>query len=109
MSWLCIAREPPQLHASRTGLAAWNTRCDPDRPGNVGYYLDSNDIAIVFAHEGDYGIAMLQEPWIRAKDGECETRGYCGYQAFRPVHYWEDDDTRPRVITYARWADKQSS
>lgn len=78
MSWLCVAGEPHQLHASRTGPAAWITRRDLDRPGNVGHYLESNDIAIAFAHEGDYGISMLQEPWIKVKDGEARQGDIAG-------------------------------
>ncbi|KAM4067452.1 endonuclease-reverse transcriptase domain-containing protein [Hirsutella rhossiliensis] len=41
-------------------------------------------------------------PWTEAKDGRCLTKTHPAYDTFSPVDSWDDNSTRPRVMTYVR-------
>ncbi|KAM4058241.1 endonuclease-reverse transcriptase domain-containing protein [Hirsutella rhossiliensis] len=62
----------------------------------------AHDCALALADSERYDIVLLQEPWTEAKDGRCLTKTHPAYDTFSPVDSWDDNSTRPRVMTYVR-------
>ncbi|KAM4067468.1 hypothetical protein HRG_001395 [Hirsutella rhossiliensis] len=69
---------------------------------NVGKISPAHDCALALADSERYDIVLLQEPWTEAKDGRCLTKTHPAYDTFSPVDSWDDNSTRPRVMTYVR-------
>lgn len=67
---------------------------------NVGKGGASHDCALALADTGNYDIVLIQEPWTALRDGRCLTKTHTAYDTFSPVLIWEDNDSRPRVMTY---------
>lgn len=69
---------------------------------NVGKIPPAHDCALALADSERYDIVLLQEPWTEAKDGRCLTKTHPAYDTFSPVDSWNDNSTRPRVMSYVR-------
>ncbi|KAJ6436970.1 Protein phosphatase 1 regulatory subunit 3A [Purpureocillium lavendulum] len=69
---------------------------------NVGKIPPAHDCALALADSERYDVVLLQEPWTEAKGGRCLTKTHPAYDTFSPVDSWEDNSTRPRVMTYVR-------
>ncbi|OAQ61343.1 reverse transcriptase, RNaseH [Purpureocillium lilacinum] len=69
---------------------------------NVGKNGPSHDCALALAGAERYEVILLQEPWTQVRDSRCLTKTHPAYDTYSPVSTWEDNDTRPRVMTYIR-------
>ncbi|KAM4067487.1 reverse transcriptase (RNA-dependent DNA polymerase) [Hirsutella rhossiliensis] len=69
---------------------------------NVGKISPAHDCALALADSEHYDVVLLQEPWTETKGGRCLTKTHPAYDTFSPVDSWEDNSTRPRVMTYVR-------
>ncbi|KAJ3499512.1 hypothetical protein NLG97_g286 [Lecanicillium saksenae] len=61
-----------------------------------------DDCALALADAEKYDVVLLQEPWTARRDTRCLTKTHPAYDTFSPIDSWENNDTRPRVMTYVR-------
>ena len=73
---------------------------------NVGKSGPSHDCALALADIELFDIVLLQEPWTLLKDSRCLTKTHPAFDVFSPVDVWENNSTRPRVMTYVRRSHK---
>ncbi|POS81796.1 hypothetical protein EPUL_006379, partial [Erysiphe pulchra] len=66
---------------------------------NVGRGHPSHNLALQLAHENNFDIIMIQEPWIFRDLTRKQTISHTRYRTFSPLSTWS---TRPRVLTYVR-------
>ncbi|RKL19988.1 hypothetical protein BFJ72_g15127 [Fusarium proliferatum] len=83
------------------------TRKDDRKPlrifqANVGKIPPAHDCALALADSERYDIVLLQEPWTAHTDSRSLTKTHPAYDTFTPVEMWDNNDTRPRVMTYVR-------
>ncbi|KID60927.1 Endonuclease/exonuclease/phosphatase, partial [Metarhizium hybridum] len=69
---------------------------------NVGKIPAAHDCALALADSEKYDVVLLQEPWTEVKEARCLTKIHPAYETHSPVDNWENNDTRPRVMTYVR-------
>ena len=50
----------------------------------------------------EYDIVLLQEPWTAIRNSRCLTKTHPAYDTYSPIDDWDNNDTRPRVMTYVR-------
>ncbi|KAL9570491.1 hypothetical protein ACKAV7_005379 [Fusarium commune] len=69
---------------------------------NVGKIPPAHDCALALADSERYDIVLLQEPWTAHTETRSLTKTHPAYDTFAPVDMWNNNDTRPRVMTYVR-------
>ena len=69
---------------------------------NVAKTSPIHDCALALADSEKFDIVLLQEPWTTARDSRCLTKTHPAYDTFSPIDSWDDNSTRPRVMTYVR-------
>lgn len=68
---------------------------------NVGKRSPANTALLQLCHEEKIDVVLAQEPW--SSHGErLLLNTHPGYDTFSPVDFWEDNESRPRVLTYVR-------
>ncbi|POS82010.1 hypothetical protein EPUL_005719, partial [Erysiphe pulchra] len=66
---------------------------------NDGRGHSSHNLALQLAHENNFDIIMIQEPWTFRDLTRKQTISHTRYKTFSPLSTWS---TRPRVLTYVR-------
>jgi ribonuclease HI len=74
---------------------------------NVNRAAACHDVALNLAAQHGYDVVLLQEPsTFTTRDGSPRTVTHPTFDAYTPVTYWEDNEQRPRVLTYVRRSEK---
>ena len=89
-----MSRRPRTYNTDRKTLKVFQA--------NVGKIPPAHDCALALADSEKYDIVLLQEPWTEAKNSRCLTKTHPAYETYSPVDSWNDNSTRPRVMTYIR-------
>ncbi|RKK80609.1 hypothetical protein BFJ68_g17704, partial [Fusarium oxysporum] len=95
---------PSCITVATSPQAAYEAEGEPEhpRPANVGKIPPAHDCALALADSEQYDIVLLQEPWTAHTDSRSLTKTHPAYDTFTPVETWDNNDTRPRVMTYVR-------
>ncbi|KFG84195.1 putative reverse transcriptase [Metarhizium anisopliae] len=89
-----MSRRPRTHNNDRKTLKIFQT--------NVGNIPAAHDCALALADSEKYDVVLLQEPWTEVKEARCLTKIHPAYETHSPVDNWENNDARPRVMTYVR-------
>ena len=71
---------------------------------NVDKGEEAHSAALQLAFQEGYNIVLIQEPntSYNAHKDLCRTQHHPGFLCFSPVDSWNNNLTRPRVLTYVR-------